>query len=49
MKSSNDYLVFSDGDCIPDSHFLETHSRLAQKNYFLSGGHFPIQKQYPIY
>ena len=45
MKSSNDYLVFSDGDCIPDSHFLETHSRLAQKNYFLSGGHFPITEK----
>ena len=42
LKSSNDYLVFSDGDCIPDSRFLETHSRLAQKDYFLSGGHFPI-------
>ena len=45
MKSSNDYLVFSDGDCIPDSHFLETHSRLAQKGYFLSGGHFPISEK----
>ena len=45
MKSSNDYLVFSDGDCIPDSHFLETHSRLAQKGYFLSGGHFPITEK----
>ena len=45
VKSSNDYLVFSDGDCIPDSHFLETHSRLAQKNYFLSGGHFPITEK----
>ena len=45
VKSSNDYLVFSDGDCIPDSHFLETHSRLAQKDYFLSGGHFPITEK----
>ena len=45
LKSSNDYLVFSDGDCIPDSQFLETHSRLAQKGYFLSGGHFPITEK----
>ena len=45
LKSSNDYLVFSDGDCIPDSHFLETHSRLAQKGHFLSGGHFPITEK----
>lgn len=45
LKSSNDYLVFSDGDCIPNSRFLETHSRLAQKDYFLSGGHFPITQK----
>ena len=44
-KSSNDYLVFSDGDCIPNSHFLEIHSRLAKKGYFLSGGHFPISEK----
>ena len=43
-KSSNDYLVFSDGDCIPDSNFLEIHSKLARKGYFLSGGHFPISE-----
>tara|TARA_B100001758_G_scaffold9906_1_gene7438 strand:+ start:1069 stop:1893 length:825 start_codon:yes stop_codon:yes gene_type:complete len=45
IKSSNDYLVFSDGDCIPNSKFLETHSKLATKGYFLSGGHFPINEK----
>ena len=45
IKSSNDYLVFSDGDCIPNSKFLNTHSRLATKGYFLSGGHFPINEK----
>ena len=44
-KSSNDYLVFSDGDCIPNSRFLETHSKLAKKGCFLSGGHFPINEK----
>ncbi len=41
-KSSNEYLVFTDGDCIPSRKFLETHSKLAKKGYFLSGGHFPL-------
>ena len=44
-KSSSDYLVFSDGDCIPNSRFLETHSKLAKKGCFLSGGHFPINEK----
>jgi len=33
-----DYLVFSDGDCIPRWDFLETHVRLARLGWFLSGG-----------
>jgi glycosyltransferase involved in cell wall biosynthesis len=37
-----DYLVFSDGDCIPRSDFLETHARLARMGAFLSGGLFRL-------
>ena len=33
-----DYLVFTDGDCIPRNDFLATHVRLSRKNCFLSGG-----------
>ena len=44
-KSSNEYLVFSDGDCIPNCQFLDTHNKLAKKGYFLSGGHFPINEK----
>ena len=36
--SSTDYLVFSDGDCIPRWDFLATHVSLAEKRCFLSGG-----------
>lgn len=36
--ASGDYLLFSDGDCIARSDFLETHCRLARKDQFLSGG-----------
>jgi glycosyltransferase involved in cell wall biosynthesis len=44
-KSSNEYLVFSDGDCIPNRTFLETHNKLARKGHFLSGGHLPLCKK----
>jgi glycosyltransferase involved in cell wall biosynthesis len=33
-----DYLVFTDGDCIPRRDFVETHLRLAAPRRFLSGG-----------
>lgn len=37
-----DYLVFTDGDCIPAPDFLEWHVKLAQKSRFLSGGYVKI-------
>jgi len=37
-QSTGDYLVFTDGDCIPRQDFLETHVRLAERDHFLSGG-----------
>jgi glycosyltransferase involved in cell wall biosynthesis len=38
LASGGDYLLFSDGDCIPRSDFVETHARLAAPGTFLSGG-----------
>jgi glycosyltransferase involved in cell wall biosynthesis len=32
-----DYIVFTDGDCIPPSHFVAAHKRLAEHGHFLSG------------
>lgn len=32
-----DYIVFSDGDCVPPAGFVSRHRRLAQSGYFLSG------------
>ena len=32
------YLIFSDGDCIPRDDFVATHCRLARTKRFLSGG-----------
>ncbi len=36
------YLVFSDGDCIPRADFLATHAALARPGRFLSGGYVKL-------
>ena len=35
--ASGDYLVFLDGDCIPDGHFLADHETLARPGTFFQG------------
>ena len=32
-----DYIVFTDGDCIPPPHFVAAHKKLAERGHFLSG------------
>ena len=39
MHAGGDYLIFSEGDCIPRNDFVHVHQKQAQKGYFLSGGH----------
>lgn len=41
-ETSCDYLVFTDGDCIPEPHFVETHKLLAEPGKFLSGGYIKL-------
>jgi glycosyltransferase involved in cell wall biosynthesis len=36
--SDADYLIFTDGDCIPRADFVATHIELAEPRRFLSGG-----------
>ena len=38
IASASDYLIFTDGDCIPREDFIEVHLRHAEPGYFLSGG-----------
>ena len=33
-----EYLIFSDGDCIPRDDYVGAHRRCCRRNYFLSGG-----------
>ncbi len=42
VHSKSDYLLFSDGDCIPRSDFVENHILKREENYFLSGGYFKL-------
>lgn len=37
-----DYLVFSDGDCIPRADFLSVHHALRERGRFLSGGYVKL-------
>lgn len=42
VASGGDYLVFTDGDCVPRRDFVEAHVRLAEPGRFLSGGYLQL-------
>ena len=44
LKSNSNYLLFTDGDCIPRKDFVATHLKYKQEGYFLSGGYFKLSK-----
>lgn len=37
-----EYIVMSDGDCIPRKDFLEVHNHKKEQGFFLSGGYFML-------
>lgn len=43
--SESDYLIFTDGDCVPRSDFVSTHERLARPGRFLSGGYVRLEDE----
>jgi glycosyltransferase involved in cell wall biosynthesis len=42
IQTASDYLIFTDGDCIPRADFVAVHKSLAKPGYFLSGGYFKL-------
>ena len=36
--AAGDYLILTDGDCIPRDDFVAAHCRLARPNYYIAGG-----------
>jgi len=39
LVASHEYILFTDGDCIPRKDFVEVHARHAERGRFLSGGY----------
>ena len=37
-----DYILMSDGDCIPEFNFVAKHMKYRKADYFLSGGYFKL-------
>ena len=42
LATTTDYLIFTDGDCIPRQDFIEIHLKWREKGCFLSGGYFKL-------
>lgn len=45
LSTKADYLIFSDGDCIPRKDFVAAHVARAKPGRFLSGGYFKLPAQ----
>ena len=41
-QCTSDYIIMSDGDCIPRQDFVEVHVKEREIGYFLSGGYFML-------
>jgi glycosyltransferase involved in cell wall biosynthesis len=45
LAARGDYLLFTDGDCIPRSDFVGVHRALARPRRFLSGGYIKLSPE----
>ena len=49
LASGGDYLIFIDGDCIPYSTFIESHVKLSEVGYIVSGRRCNLGPKYAGY
>ncbi len=42
IAAQGEYLIFTDGDCIPREDFVEQHLQYSDRNNYLSGGYFKL-------
>ncbi len=42
LETNYDYILFSDGDCIPRRDFVAVHAQEAQPGHYLSGSYFKL-------
>ncbi|MGQ0666554.1 MAG: glycosyltransferase family 2 protein [Nitrospiraceae bacterium] len=40
-----DYIIFTDGDCIPSSRFVSAHKQLAERGYFLAANRMLLSQR----
>jgi len=45
LHAESDYIVFTDGDCIPRRDFLEVHRDYAKPGYYVSGSYYKLPMQ----
>lgn len=46
LAASGDYLVFTDGDCVPHPKFVADHAALAEKNFWVQGRRCFVQEKF---
>lgn len=46
LRAESEYIVFTDGDCIPANWFLKQHERLMERNWFLSGNRLLLSEKF---
>ncbi len=42
QQTQSEYLIFTDGDCVPRCDFIAKHMEFREKGYFLSGGYYKL-------
>lgn len=45
-KTAADYVIFSDGDCVPPPFFVSRHVALAERGYFLAGNRMLLSETF---
>lgn len=45
-QTEADYVIFSDGDCIPPRRFVKRHAALAEAGYFLAGNRILLSERF---
>jgi len=42
LATTSEYIIMTDGDCIPREDFVENHVKYREEGYFLSGGYYKL-------
>jgi glycosyltransferase involved in cell wall biosynthesis len=42
LATTSEYILMTDGDCIPREDFVENHVKYREEGYFLSGGYYKL-------